>query len=175
MQEGLKYLYTRGSGLLISLYDLKNKNNKISLLNLFIELNKFKMSLGDSYLIYKKKYHHLYTKRYEISRDLSFNDLPNGQLIKQNYLDAIKWKIKPKEINNRNIIEEQIYPMLTIYLEYLLWYESKRQKKNFLSIEDYILQFNKEINSLIDILTKRLYFKNNLLYLLYQRHLLFLF
>ena len=166
LSEGTKYLYTRGSGFLIPLYCLNNNKSNISFLDMFIEINKLKLCMGDSYLIYNEKYNHSYQNRYDIAKNKSFKQLPNGLKIKNNYLNALEWKLKPYEINDINIIVKEVEDLLPIYFSYFLWYENKRLNKKINSIKDYILFFHSQRSTIIDVISRRYYFKNNLIIML---------
>lgn len=137
ISEGVKYLYTRGSGLLIPFLDFFQKSNLINDFYKYIELNKACLAIGDSILIRNKKYHYSYKKRLETVNNISFKEIPNGDELKKIYLQALKWKINPCENLNLNI-ETELHRVAKIFLNYALWYESFRLKTNINSLEDYI-------------------------------------
>jgi len=137
LMEGLKYLFTRGSGLLIPLYAQQLKR-KIPIDFSYMELNKARLAMGDSYLIQNKKYHFSYTKRIERAENLKFDDLPNGAIIKAMYINALKWKLKPVSIDDDYDINGEITSVVKIFVEYFLFFESYRLKKKFKNILEYL-------------------------------------
>ncbi|MBI9054683.1 MAG: hypothetical protein JEY96_12745 [Bacteroidales bacterium] len=135
--EGVKYLYTRGSGLLIPLLDTYQNSSLINNLNTYIEINKARLAIGDSYLIRYRKYHFSYQKRIEIAKKINFNQLENGNTFKQMYLNALEWKLTPTSISEINL-EIELKSTIEHFLNYALWYESERIKKYFHSTNEYI-------------------------------------
>ena len=139
--DGTNYFLTRGSGLVLAGYCLRefNKNvPKVILENFEIELNKALLAIGDSYLIKNKKYHFSYEQRKTHAKQLNFCDIDNGAEIKELYLNALDWKLKPSfkyEKNNTQI--KKFKHILNIFSTYFLWFESKRLNTNFSEWIDY--------------------------------------
>lgn len=133
--DGTNYFLSRGSGLVLSAYCLNKysvNTPKVIVENFEIEINKAILAIGDSYLIKNKKYHFLYTQRIKNAKQLSFSDIENSSEIKQLYIDALNWKLKPSfKYQNKTIQIEKLKHILNLFSKYFLWFESERLNKNF--------------------------------------------
>ena len=126
-EEGTRYLYTRGSGLLISLLISSLKKSNEYQLESMIELNKAILAIGDSYLVLKNRYHHSYQKRILITESLDFNIIPSCENIKELYLKALEWKIKP--VINESFLKDKLSQLCIVksmLMNYFMWFESRR-------------------------------------------------
>ena len=141
--EGSWLLRNRGMGLILSgLYFFgKKHNNFINKENLWIEINKAKIAIGDSSLISKKIYH--WNSSVKLTRIDS--------LYKKLYQSAILPKLEEKGIPYTMSDEELMNEWFEVkkqFLSYFLDYENKRLNKNFSQWADYVANLSKKSNIL---------------------------
>lgn len=138
--DGTQYFLNRGSGMLIpTLYFLNKKAiNEKNRENFLIEINKFILAMGDSYLLLKKEYHYSYTQRVVIAEKLNFDEMPGGILIKEKYIDALNWKVRP-EIHwlGYSKMVKHWFEIRKIANKYFLWFENTRLKTDYKNWEEY--------------------------------------
>ena len=139
--DGTQYFLTRGSGLLLAAYYfLENKNiNLDDRENYYIELNKAILAIGDSILLLSGKYHYSYKERINNIKQVKISSINNFSLIKELYISAINWKLKPRFKWDSDEDEIERWFLYTkLFSEFYLWFESNRLKKEFYSWEVYL-------------------------------------
>ena len=131
--EGSWLLRNRGIGLILAgLYFIgKKHNNFINKENLWIEINKAKIAIGDSSLILNKKYH------WQTIEKLKRIDTS----MKESYTSAIISKLEhngiPYNMSDDKLIEEW-FTIKKQFLSYFLKYENQRLNLNFNQWDKYI-------------------------------------
>lgn len=75
--------------------------------NFVIECNKAQLAMGDSILLLKGLYHHLYNERLKRIKKLDISDIPTGEKIMANYSEALEQKLRPdfKKFYKRDLRE----------------------------------------------------------------------
>lgn len=63
--------------------------------NFVIECGKAQLAIGDSLLLLRGRYHHLYSKRLEALDSLSVDDVPEGEMVLVHYREALEQKLRP--------------------------------------------------------------------------------
>lgn len=122
--EGTWLFRNRGAGMLIAaLYFLcdggipeEKKENFV------IECNKAQLAMGDSILLLKGLYHHLYNERLKRIKKLDISDILAGKKIMANYREALEQKLRPdfKKFYQRDLVEWwfDISELLDIFYRY---------------------------------------------------------
>jgi hypothetical protein len=154
--EGLKYLFTRGSGLLIAVYVNLSKK-QIPLEIIYNEINKCYLAFGDSYLILKKQYHYSYAQRINIASLQTF-ECPNGEIIKRKYIDSLNWKLKPEKISADFDLESELKNQIKLFIQYFLYFEQERLKVHFNNIYEYYKYLDKKKRPILWYINKCDYF-----------------
>lgn len=95
--EGTWLFRNRGLGLLIAAcyLDCEGQVSQANQKNFIIECNKAQMAIGDSCLLLKQRYHWSYAERLKRIHAVSLADVPLGQAISRNYIDALENKLQP--------------------------------------------------------------------------------
>lgn len=132
--EGTWLFRNRGTGLLLAaLYFIPgNKIPNTKKENFIIECTKAQLAMGDSVLLLKKKYHHLYNKRLSIIKTLDLSDIPRGNDIKRRYMESLRQKLNPDFDNY--LIQDLIswwYDSVQSFEDFFKFYEQNRLKNNF--------------------------------------------
>jgi len=139
--EGTWLLRNRGTGMLIAaLYALckggvpeKKKENFV------IECTKAQLAMGDSILLLRGMYHHLYNERLKRITNLDFSDIPAGQEILMKYREALEHKLRPDfgRFYQRDLTKWwfQISRLMDTFYQY---YEQHRLNVRFSDWCDYV-------------------------------------
>jgi len=138
--EGTWLFRNRGAGLLLAaLYfqtggEIPGSKKE----NFIIECTKAHLAMGDSALLYKKKYHHHYHKRLGIIDTINFFDIPHGEEIKNRYRDALKQKLNPdfNRYLNRDL-REWWFDVKKYFEIFFKFFEQERLKIKFNNWCDY--------------------------------------
>ncbi len=137
--EGLMYIYTRGSGLLIAMLLFHSGLANDRFLETFlVERNKAHLAMGDTYLLHVNEYKASYKQRLAFSRSQPFKDLPNVKTIQKKYIEALEWKISPTlDYCDDAIKAININETLELFINHLLWFEGNRLNRIFPSVHNY--------------------------------------
>lgn len=140
LYEGTWLFRNRGLGLILAaLYFMaspKVAHDKKE--NFVIECNKASLAVGDGVLLLKKKYHHLYNERLNRAIEIDFSDIPMGETIRQNYINALKQKLQPDFSRYSQIdLKTWWYDTREIFLNFFHYYEQKRLNQQFDTWEEY--------------------------------------
>ncbi len=133
--EGTWLFRNRGAGMLIAArYFLDNggiiREEKRE--NFVIECSKAILAIGDSILLLKRQYHHLYQKRLEITKKLDLSDIPDASAIIPRYIEALNQKVKPdfERFYSRDMVEWW-FEIAEILDKFYRYFESQRLRANF--------------------------------------------
>jgi hypothetical protein len=139
--EGTWLFRNRGTGMLIAaLYFLctdgipeEKKENFV------IECTKAQLAMGDSILLLKGLYHHLYDERLKRADNLVIADIPLGEEILDNYKEALEHKLRPDfhKFYQRDLTKWwfRISQLMDIFYQY---YEQQRLSVKFSNWCDYV-------------------------------------
>jgi len=96
--EGTWLFRNRGAGLLLAaLYFMDGGEMPDSKKeNFIIECTKAHLAMGDAALLYNRRYHHLYHKRYDIMENLDISAIPAGEDVRARYRAALNQKLSPE-------------------------------------------------------------------------------
>lgn len=162
--EGLKFLYTRGSGLVFALY-AQIMRREIPEEIIYMDINKMHIALGDSYLVLRKLYNSSYSKRISIASTIDF-DFDEGYIIKEMYLNALKWKIRPTEVDITSDIKSHCEQLSIQFLKFFLYFENIRLGQQFDGIMEYIIYISRKRRTLIESISKSDYFISKMIIML---------
>lgn len=132
--EGTWLFRNRGAGMLIpALYFMRDEGIPAEKKeNFVIECNKAQLAMGDSILLIKGLYHHLYSERLHCLNELDVSDVPEGEKILSHYRDALEQKLKPDfdRFYRWDLVAWwfEIVRLLDIFYQY---FESKRLGSEF--------------------------------------------
>jgi hypothetical protein len=127
--EGTWLFRNRGAGMLIpALYFMRTggiPDEKRE--NFVIECNKAQLAMGDSILLLKQRYHHLYSERLRCLDELEISEVPEGEIILKNYQEALVQKLKPdfERFYRRNLVAWW-FQIVDLMNRFYRLYESKR-------------------------------------------------
>lgn len=138
--DGTWLLRNRGLGLILAgiyFLGIKQNNNNINKQNLWIEINKAKLALGDAFLLSQNLYKKNLQERYQAFLD---DQASMKKKFSHDYVEAIKLKINsiecPYEKSSEDLIKEW-FIIVKIYFNYFLEFESIRCNKKYLNWMDY--------------------------------------
>ena len=139
--EGTRLFRNRGAGLLIpALYFLSSGGIPESKKeNFVIECNKAQLAMGDSILLLKGSYHHLYSERLKLIDTLEVSNIPSGQKILDHYREALEQKLKPnfQKFYQRNLVEWW-FEITELFELFYIYFESIRLNKSINNWLDYV-------------------------------------
>ena len=132
--EGSWLLRNRGIGLVLAgLYFIGKKgNNSINKENLWIEINKANLAIGDSSLILKQQYHWSCVER--LNRISKFSD---SQYYKNALISKLEHNTHPYDMSYEELINDW-FKVKEAFLVHFLKYENNRLNSNFLNWNEYI-------------------------------------
>lgn len=132
--EGTRLLRNRGAGMLIPALYFLNINGipEEKKENFVIECNKAQLAMGDSILLLKRLYHHLYAERLKRIKELDVSNIPKGEKILEYYCGALEQKLRPdfEKFYRRDLVNWwfEISKLLEIFYRY---FERIRLGKSF--------------------------------------------
>lgn len=139
--DGAQYFLTRGSGMIIPALTFYKTYHVLKRYreNFYIELNKAILAMGDALLLLNRKYRCSYKERLTFIGLIYFGGIPNGEVIKRLYKEALKWKLKPEFEwhGDKKEIERWFY-IRDLFSDFFLWFENKRLNRQYLSWFNYI-------------------------------------
>ena len=153
--EGSWLLRNRGIGLVLAgLYFIGKKgNNSINKENLWIEINKANLAIGDSSLILKQQYHWSCVER--LNRISKFSD---SQYYKNALISKLEHNTHPYDMSYEELINDW-FKVKEAFLVHFLKYENNRLNSNFLNWNEYIDNIQKNsINRNLKILVLYFFF-----------------
>lgn len=147
LYEGTWLFRNRGLGLILAAFYFiaspKVADDKKE--NFITECNKANLAAGDSVLLLKKEYHHLYNERLNRAREIDFTDIPMGEVIKENYINALRQKLHPDFSRYTQIdFKDWWYDTKQIFINFFHYYEEKRLNQQFETWEKYADLFTPE-------------------------------
>ena len=127
--EGTWLFRNRGAGMLIpALYFMRDGGIPAEKKeNFVIECNKAQLAMGDSILLLKQQYHHMYSERLRCLDELEISEVPEGEIILKNYKEALKQKLKPdfEKFYKRDLVAWW-FEVVDLMNRFYWFYESKR-------------------------------------------------
>ncbi len=160
--EGTWLFRNRGGGLLLAAkYFMKNGNISLEKReNFIIECNKALLAIGDSILLSRRKYHHLYSERLNIINQIDITDIPSHESIKSSYINALKQKLRPDFKQYETIdLRKWWFEVVKLFSTFFLYFEGVRLDREINSWLEYS-SFSKLENKL-DIKELLRYFVRN--------------
>lgn len=107
--EGTWLFRNRGLGLLIAAlyFHCKGGIPETKKENFVIECNKAQLAMGDSILLLKGLYHNSYAERLNRAYKIDISNIPSGNKVMSNYIEALNHKLKPnfKPFYNRDLVK----------------------------------------------------------------------
>ena len=139
--EGSWLLRNRGIGLLLAYFYLNR--DKIpdcqATDNFYIEINKALLAMGDALFIINNCYHHSYQRRLDSIDKFSDKSFDRVSELINLYKLAAEHKLRPKNNIFNNFEAGELWHLVTdLYIDFFIYYETKRQKIEFSSIEHYV-------------------------------------
>ena len=138
--EGTWLFRNRGLGMLIAALYFLNKEGipEDKKENFVVECTKAQLAMGDSILLLKGSYHHLYNERLKRAADIDIEDIPEGIEILAGYTEALRHKLRPdfNKFYQRDLREWwfTITRQMDIFYRY---FEQKRLNTRFDDWDDY--------------------------------------
>ena len=132
--EGTWLFRNRGLGLLIAgryfigQPSLPEANRE----NFVIECNKAQLAMGDSLLLLKRSYHHLYSERLRLIEGVDLTKVPNGARVAAHYTEALEQKLRPEfDRFYRRDLPAWWRDVVSLFDEFYRWFEAKRLGRAF--------------------------------------------
>lgn len=100
--------------------------------NFIIECNKALLAIGDSLLLLKGQYHHLYARRLGIIQGLYLGGIPDGENLRQAYIKALKFKLNPDfDAFDHMDLTQYWYRTLDMFEKFFHFFEQFRLGSSF--------------------------------------------
>ncbi len=141
--EGTWLFRNRGGGLLIAARHYLDNGGIIpgeNQENFVIECGKAVLAMGDSILLLKHQYHHLYHRRMEIIQEMDLSDIPDAPVVVPHYIEALQQKLKPdfERFYCRDMVG-WFFEITDIFDKFYRYFESQRLKVEFRDWIEYIV------------------------------------
>ena len=138
--EGTWLFRNRGTGLVLAAlyFDEDFKVARENRENFIIECNKAVLAAGDSLLLLKGKYHHLYSRRLEIILQMDVTAVPGGERLRQAYMWALSFKLMPDfETTAFEDLHCLWQETLSLFESVFRWFEQYRLNRSFDTWDEY--------------------------------------